>query len=1103
MKSFYSTALLCLLFTVFPAEAEQLIMYNSGVYGESFSTRQNQSRIISGNITDHQGTALPGATIIVKETKRGTISDIDGNFTLSLEQGEQTLIVSFVGMISQEIEVRNNSRFNIALELAAEFLEEVIITGYQTISSERATGAYNIISSDQIEKPALNIGQRIVGTSSGVQATTDADGNVAFEIRGQSSLLAAAQPLIVVDGFPIQGSLNTVNPNDIANITILKDAAAASIWGARSANGVIVITSKMGAEKDKGVKVEFNSFMQYSPKMDIYYLNPYASSSEIIDYEQKGFDTNFFGGPWSPIPNSNTSLTGSYSKAVQAMNEHRLGFLSSDELNGILSDLRTRDNREQIKDNMLQNPFTQQYNLSISSTGDRTNSMLTLLYEKRDKNYKGNDNSKYNLGFRSNVNLFKWLDFSFLGTFIMDDTNNNGDLYTGSPYQMLINDDGTRADIPNTFYWPNIERHVPYASFPYSDWSYNPISEVESRSHKSKAINSRIQAGLTFKFLEGLTLDSKIQYELLNVDTKEIYSEESFLVRRTVNMASTWDRTSNTITSNLPKGGFLDQGRSYRNSYNWRNQLNFQREFFGRDFLSFIAGSEVYNIVNENVTNPRTFGYNDETLTVGTFPNGVGGSGAYRLNNWLGQSQTFSYTNSYTYNTDRYFSLYGNASYTIDNKYTLSASVRTDASNLITDDPKYRYAPFWSLGGSWNISKEDFMQNIDWIDRMVIRSTYGYNGNVDKSTSFMPLINVSSTQNSYIHDYTATVGSYGNPSLRWEKTGALDAGIDFSLLRGKLFGKLDLYTKKGRDLIVSMSIPAVNGTASQKLNMAEMTNKGLELELGSAARIYGNDITWRGNFNFSYNYNRIDKLYKVTYSAYELYGGSAGGVTGTYVQGHNANTLWSFEYAGVINRGSEESPNWQPIVQGKDDEVYDFTGWTPGDGRDYMLDMGTKVAPFTLGFVNSFKIYDFDLSFIVTGKLGHVFNGFTFNYPSMSGGSALPNKLYNEILNADPNERVPIPFGKSEPRYYFWDRFYPYLDYRVQNAGHIRFQELNITYNINRKLLQTIGLNSARVYAQANNLFVITNNKYNEDPEFPLGTLKPQPAYTLGINISF
>lgn len=363
----------------------------------------------------------------------------------------------------------------------------------------------------------------------------------------------------------------------------------------------------------------------------------------------------------------------------------------------------------------------------------------------------------------------------------------------------------------------------------------------------------------------------------------------------------------------------------------------------------------------------------------------------------------------------------------------------------------------------------------------------------------MPLISVPGSQNIYIQDYTATVSSYGNPTLRWEKTGTIDVGVDFDMFKGKLFGKLDVYNKKGKDLIVSMSIPAVNGTKTQKLNMAEMTNRGFEFELGTTTKLSGNNIVWTGSVNFSYNYNNIDELFKTTYNAYDLYGGG----TAAYVQGYNANTLWAFEYAGVENQGTEANPNWQPIVQGKGDEVYDFTGWTPGDGRDYMLNMGTKVAPVGIGLINSFKIYDFDLSFIFTGKFGHKFNGLTFNYPSMSGGSALPNKLYNEVLNGDPQKVVPIPFGKEEPRYYFWDRFYPYLDYRVQSANHVRMQELNIAYNVNPLLLRKIGLRSAKVYGQANNLFVLTNNKYNEDPEFPMGSLRPTPTVTFGLNLTF
>lgn len=1054
---------------------------------------------VSGTVLDETGTPIIGATVVVVgQPSKGSVTDIDGKFSIPGVASNGELKVSFVGMKSTNVLLKGKAVHTIILYDDSELLDEVVVTGYQTISKERATGSYNLIKSDQIEKPTTNIGQRLIGTSSGVQAKTDAEGNVSFEIRGQSSLMAVAQPLIVVDGFAIQGGLSSINPNDVKDITILKDAAATSIWGARSANGVIVITTKSGS-RDKGLTVNFNSFMKYAPKIDLDYLSPLASSAEIIDYEQKGFNSDFFGGPWSPIPNSNTSLTGGYSQAVEAMNENRLGFLSTSELNNILDKLRNSDNRGQIKDLMLQNPFTQQYNLSVASKGDRTSSYLSLMYESNKSNYKGSDDEKYNISFRTNAEIFKWLDFSFIGTFVMSNRNNNGEMYTGSRYHMLLDEDGNRNSLPSSFYWPNIERYVPHESFPYQDWSYNPLTEIANRDLKSSTLNSRVQAGLTFKIIDGLTLDTKFQYELLNGQTKNYYKEETYTVRYLVNTSSSWDRATNTVKPNHPKGGILDQNKSERTSYNWRNQLTYNKEFFGRDQFSAIAGTEIQNIVYQTTSSPRTFGYDDNRLTVGTLPNGSGGSGALQLTNWTGGSFTIPYTHSFSYSTDRYVSLYANAAYTINSKYTISGSARTDASNLITDDPKYRYAPFWSIGASWNIGKEDFMSDISWLDRLMLRATYGYNGNVDKSTSFMPLISVPGSQNIYIQDYTATVSSYGNPTLRWEKTGTIDVGVDFDMFKGKLFGKLDVYNKKGKDLIVSMSIPAVNGTKTQKLNMAEMTNRGFEFELGTTTKLSGNNIVWTGSVNFSYNYNNIDELFKTTYNAYDLYGGG----TAAYVQGYNANTLWAFEYAGVENQGTEANPNWQPIVQGKGDEVYDFTGWTPGDGRDYMLNMGTKVAPVGIGLINSFKIYDFDLSFIFTGKFGHKFNGLTFNYPSMSGGSALPNKLYNEVLNGDPQKVVPIPFGKEEPRYYFWDRFYPYLDYRVQSANHVRMQELNIAYNVNPLLLRKIGLRSAKVYGQANNLFVLTNNKYNEDPEFPMGSLRPTPTVTFGLNLTF
>lgn len=1067
---------------------------------EQPESNAQEKLLIKGVVLDDLDLPLPGVTIQNIANRKGSFTNDRGEYSIEAKIGDRLMFI-LIGMTTNEIVItKNTTIYNVQLLPNNILLQDVVVTGYQTLSKERATGSFNIIKAEQLEKPSTNLGQRIVGTSAGVQTTTDVNGNVKFEIRGQTSLLAAAQPLIVVDGFAIQGDLSSINPNDVESITILKDAAATSIWGARSANGVIVITSKSGmASKKGGVKVDFNTFFKYAAKTDIYYQNPLASSTEIIDYEQKGFSTDFFGGPWALIPNSNTNLTGGYSAAVQAMNEARMGYITPVQLEATLNKLRSIDNRGDVTKYMLQNPFTQQYNLNISGSNERMSNVLSLMYEGSNQSYKGDNTKKYMANYRSNIKIFKWLDFFFSGSFRMTDEAKNGQIYSSSPYHALFNQDGSYAAVPYGLYMPNMKRHVPMDAFPYTDWSYNPIREVAGRDFTTKTTTARAQAGLTFKIIDGLTIDSKIQYEMINTDSKNISNEETFDVRSTVNYASTWDKATGKVTTNLPKGGFLDQSRNYETAYNWRNQLNYNMQFAEKHQISFIAGAEISDMVYQYFGNPRTYGYDNDKLTVGTFPNGVGGSGVYTLKDMDGWSQTFGHTNSYSYSTDRYFSMYGNLSYTLDGKYTLSGSARTDASNLITDDPKYRYAPFWSIGASWAISKEEFMQSVDWIDRLLIRATYGYNGNVDKSTSFMPLVSVAGTQNSYIQDYTAYIGSYGNPTLRWEKTGSLNLGFDFDMFKGKLYGKLDVYNKKGKDLIVEMSIPAVNGTASQKLNMAEMTNRGIELELGTSINIKENNIVWRGNFNFSYNKNTIDKLFKATYAAPELFSGG----TYAYVQDYDANTLWSFKYAGVVNKGTEAVPNWQPTVQGAGDDKYDFTGWTPGDGRDYMLNSGTKVAPFALGFSNSFKIYDFDVSFLITGKFGHVFKGLSFNYPSMSGGSALPNKLYNEILNSDPMERVPIPFGKSEPRYYFWSRFYPYLDYLVQNANHIRLQELNITYNMPESLVNRIGINSVKIYAQANNLFTLTNNKYNEDPEFPLGSLRPQAYFTFGLNIGF
>lgn len=1071
----------------------------------------------TGTVVDEFGDPVPFAAVVIKGTTLGTAADAGGNFTLEVPEGDyEAIVASSVGFISHQILIGEGNYFEFVLRTDIAGMEEVVVTGYASISRERATGSFEKVSGEQMDKPSSSISERLVGVLAGVHATVQPDGEIDFEIRGQSSLWADAQPLIVVDGFPIEGDFSSINPNNVESITVLKDAAAASIWGAKSANGVIVITTKRARKGE--AKIEFSAFTKVSPKLDLDYVDPRATSAETIEYEQRGFNSDLFGGAliWGYPSHSTFFASSNYSQAFLPMNEFRQGRITESEMNSELARLATLDNRSQITDEFLRNPVTQQYNLSIYGGNDKMSNKLTVLYENGKDYYKNNNNDEVMVDFRNRVEVAKWLDFDFSGMLQYNDRSTNGiSLYGSTPwsrdgltslatYDMLRDEDGNLTDLSHLYYnKPVLDELIPTENFPHSDWSFNPVADLNERDFSTNDLNARVQAGLTFKILKGLTYDSKILYERYSRNTKDVYGENSFAMRQMVNETSTWDMFTGDVTQNIPTGGGLKQSSTSIRNYNFRNQLNFVRTFSDMHAINFVAGSEMSSRVIETNSEPDVIGYDDDKLTVGRMLSPYDNSTSM----WLGYPITYARyfypisldpTHSFTYLTDRYFSLYANLAYTVNDKYTLTGSARTDASNLITDDPQYRYAPFWSAGLGWQLGKEEFLQGLAWLDRLNLRGTYGINGNVDRSTSFLPLLNIGGVANIYTNETTASIGSFGNPTLRWERTKTIDIGIDYSLFSSTVFGSVDVYHRKGEDLIVSESIPSVNGTQTQKFNNGEMVNKGIELKIGTSVPIRGNDIVWIGNLNYAYNHNRITKFFKANYAQYDLLGDWD--PTTAYVEGMDANTMWAFEYAGMNNFGTEAFPVMAPAIQGVDDAVYPITTWAPvAEARDFMTTQGTRVAPHIFGFVNTFRIYDFDLSIILTGKLGHVYRRHAFNYSPMISGNTIVNDKYSEVANGDPNEFVPIP--ENEMRYYFYDRYVGYMSYLTENASHIRFQEISLSYDVPRNVLSKLGFEWVRVYVQGNNLGTIVFNNEGEDPEYPIGSMKPMAAYTFGVKI--
>lgn len=1055
---------------------------------------------VRGTVMDEKGTGLPGATVKLKGSTKVVITDEDGRFNFPGLGVGDILVCSYVGYLSQQIMVLSaENTLLIQLKLASADLEgiDVVRTGYQTLPKERATGSFKVIGKEQLDKPATSIAQRLIGTTAGLSAISDANGNTTFRIRGGSTLNTSndplrhpGNPLIVLDGFPMENTtINDINPNNVESITVLKDAAAASIWGSRSANGVIVITTKSG-KRGIPFSADINTFTRIGKKFDLDYARNLATSAETVQFEKYAFNR------WGSAYNAGNlnQLTRPASLVNGYLNEVRLGRMTQAQADAELARLSTLDNRQQIGDYILDNPISNQVNLNITASTARVTNALSALFETNSTAFKGTDNRRVMLNYRGEANIYKWLDFdvNFVGQY--QDGNNNGfnmsNIAAWSPYDMLLNPDGSRVqNFNHGYYQPTLSTFVAQfgSKFPY-DFYYNPLRELESRDFSTEALNFRIQAGLTGKIIPGLTVSSRIMYDNNNAFTRNLSKEDSYTVRSDFNNSITWDRTLNgAIIPNLPKGAQLAQNRSKYRGFNFRNQVDFNRTFATDHAVNFAGGAEIRSYVTESFVNPIGYGYNDETLAVGNFPNGPGGS--FRpLNNWLGGSSVFPYINAFTYTTRRYYSVFANAMYTYKGKYSVSGSYRTDAANIIAATDDLRYSPFWSVGSIWQLGREDFIKGLTWIDKLALRFTYGVNGNEDAGTSPFPLINTG-IANSETGAIPATISSYGNPLLRWEKTFILNAGLDFSLWNGKLYGTLEAYQKNGRDLLADVSISIVNGVASQKLNNVEMYNRGIDLELGSALQI-NNNLRWRGNVNFSYNDSKITKLFRTGWIADVL----ARGGTGAYVEDYNASTLWSYRYAGM--------QGGQPSLYGPNDVPFAVGTFVGGDARSWMQNSGVTVAPYTVGLNNTFDIYRFSLSSIVTGKFGHVFRRSGFNYPWIFNDRKSVNARFSEVFNGDPTQILTLPSQTAgSTTYSNWSNQATDLNYLVENASHIRLQEVSLAYNMDPRWTKKFGFAGLRLYAQGNDLLVITNNKYDEDPEFRLGSINPTPRFTFGFKL--
>ena len=702
------------------------------------------NRPLSGTVRDASGEPLIGVTVALANSNVRTITDNDGHYQLNIPATACEVEFSYIGTENYTLQVAGGNtplRRNVTLE-SDNLLDEVVVTGYQTISKERTTGSFDKINAKDLEtRPTADLSSALQGMVAGMQATENEDGTVTFAIRGQSTLYADAQPLIVVDGFPIEGTFTSINPNDVESVTILKDAAAASIWGARSANGVIVITTKKS--HDKKLKVQGKAFWRIQTNPDLDYVLNQASSKSTVDYEIKGNEMGWDMG-YAYTPTLSNFYGGALSQAQELYFKHKYFGLSESAMNTSLDELRNRSNRQQLKDYLMQTALLQQYNVNLQGGSEKLSNYLSLMYEKNDERTIKRGYNRFMLNYNNEYKFNKYITATVGATLQKRSQDQTGvtlqEFTELSPYDMIKNADGSYAYQPYIYDNLMIDQ-VDTSSFPYSDFSYNMLREVENRKYKTTTSNYRVQLGLNFKIIKGLNYDIKYQYERNEYTTTQYDNEETFFVRDRVNFYSDFDTNTGVATNSyLPTGGIKRSRNGVNFNDVFRNQLNYSN-IFGKHDITAIAGIEMSRYVNRSTTNPTVYGYVATTNTA-QIP-------GYGQNDNIGNLYDYSYYNTdyfnslattYTDREDRYLSYYGNVGYMFDERYGASFSIRSDGSNFVSKDASLRWSPMWSAGVKWNIHKEGFMKDLACVNRLSLRATYGINGNAEKTTSPETLI---------------------------------------------------------------------------------------------------------------------------------------------------------------------------------------------------------------------------------------------------------------------------------------------------------------------------------------------------------------------------
>ncbi len=976
---------------------------------------------INGTVVSSiDGKPIQGVSIRVEGEKGRGSTKVDGSFSLHVTNPKGTLSFSHVGFKRLDLHYVAGVSMDVQLIPLENQLNEVevVSTGYQKISKERATGSFVQVDNKTLQRnPAMNILSRLDGVTNGLLLDENAGNPDGLSVRGRSTLFSNTRPLIVVDNFPFEGDLDNINPNDIESVTVLKDATAASIWGVRSGNGVIVLTTKKGKTK---TTIDFTSNFLIAKKPNLFYQKQ-LSSSEFIDSEIDLFQRGYYDKDINTVYKN-------ISPVVSLLERVRFGDLDQDVAKAEIDGYRAHDVRDELTKYFYRNKIQNQQQLSITAGSDRVRSLISLAYDRSLSESATADNTRLNIRNNNEWNLIK--DYLQVSTdlWYVKNTNTESNAYGYTPlypYERLA--DNERALEAATMSTLRKSYTDTVGNGYLLDWKYRPLEEVQNGLTQYRGIDQqlRFQFGISSKIYRSFKIAADYLMSNNWIDNSTFYDQRSFYTRNLVNQFSQVDLITKTVARPIPLGDIFDSSETRMQSHYGRVQLDWDERLGRLHRISGLIGMEWRKDKSLFHSPGSLYGYNpklesySEVDIFSSFP--LYHNGGYSM---------ISKGGGRIRQQDNNRSWYGLFSYSYRDNFTLTGSIRKDESNLFGVSANQRGVPLWSMGASYNFKQ--FLKS-DKLDYLKMRTTYGYNGNVDKSTTAYLTSKLYRTTNLWGKPMDVILNP-PNSSLRWERVQNLNFGVDISLLKGRVGGTVDYFQKNGKDLMGQSPVAPQVGVGEFYGNVARTSTHGVDAQLW-LSWFEKKAIQVRTDLIFNQVKDKVTRYYRVPGANKDIVA-STGIVP---IEGYPINTLVLYRFKGLDSEGNPLgivdhgiTDEYNAIINSSDRQSINFVGSR----------LPTKFGSLrhTVSFQN------WELSFNIVYKLGYYLKRpNSFNSNSLISGGYRFADYDQRWQHAGDENRTTVP-AFVYPANVNRESFYQYSDALAVKGDQLRLQDIRISY---------------------------------------------------------